>query len=107
MSYFTYDRWGASEREPSEARMAELLGMLDIDDGEHPSVSLTHESEWSLGAYPGGLVVWEHLESDERPSGRVCRDSQLVHQPGSLVGLGGQPLEHRLEGRAVAGAIAR
>ncbi|SDT20572.1 hypothetical protein SAMN05216421_3149 [Halopseudomonas xinjiangensis] len=45
--------------------MKELLAQLDIEDEEHNSVSLTHESEWCLGAYPGGLVVWENLEQGE------------------------------------------
>jgi hypothetical protein len=47
--------------------MREVLGQLDVEDIEHQSVSLTHESEWCLGAYPGGLLVWENLETDDEP----------------------------------------
>ena len=45
--------------------MREVLQQLDIDDFEHPSVSLTHETEWSLGAIEGGTLVWENVESDD------------------------------------------
>lgn len=43
--------------------MREVLAELDLVDDEHASVSLTHESEWSLGAFPSGTLVWENLES--------------------------------------------
>jgi hypothetical protein len=58
-------RWGADESAATVARMREVLAQLDVEDAEHQSVSLTHESEWCLGAYPGGLLVWENLESGE------------------------------------------
>ena len=45
--------------------MAEVLSQLDTDDIEHVSVSLSHESEWCLGAYPSGLLVYENLEEGE------------------------------------------
>jgi hypothetical protein len=41
-----------------EAVLAELDQPLDP---EHPDVSLTHESEWSLGAFPSGLLIWENV----------------------------------------------
>jgi len=34
------------------------------EDEEHCSVSLTNESEWCLGAYGAGYLVWENLEGD-------------------------------------------
>jgi hypothetical protein len=43
--------------------MREVLDDLDADDDEHPSVSLTHESEWCLAAYVGGALIWENLET--------------------------------------------
>jgi hypothetical protein len=43
-----------------------VLDELDgPDDDEHPDVSLTHESEWCLSAFQGGLLVWENLEEGE------------------------------------------
>jgi hypothetical protein len=63
MTFHVTTRWGEDEREPTVGRMREILAQLDAEDIEHPEVSLTHESEWCLGAYPGGLLVWENLES--------------------------------------------
>jgi hypothetical protein len=63
---------------PSVERMREVLAELDAEDEEHGSVSLTHESEWCLGAYPGGLLVWENLEGDEpRHMNNVSRERML------------------------------
>ena len=50
---------------PSVDRMREVLAELDSgEDDEHPSVSLTHDSEWSMSAFPDGLVIWENAEED-------------------------------------------
>jgi hypothetical protein len=65
MAFHAYSRWGDSIDEPSVEQMEQLLDQLDADDDEHQSVSITHESEWCLGAYPGGLLVWENLESGD------------------------------------------
>jgi hypothetical protein len=65
MNYFVNTRWGGSEPKPSVDRMREVLAELDgDDDDEHPNVSLTHESEWTLSAFPDGLVIWENAEAD-------------------------------------------
>ena len=65
MAYSASDRWGAVERNPSIARLRELLQSLEIDDHEHPDVALKHETDWCLSAYPGGLLVLENVEADE------------------------------------------
>jgi hypothetical protein len=65
MAYHLYTRMGSCESSPTHERMREVLSELDSDDDEHLSVSVTHESEWCLGAYPGGLLVWENVESRE------------------------------------------
>ena len=78
MGYHVTTRWGSDEREPSVGRMREILTQLDVEDVEHQSVSLTHESEWCLGAYPGGLLVWENLEEGEpRHMNGVSRERVL------------------------------
>lgn len=64
MSYLVNTRWGDSESLPSVDRMREVLAELDVDDDEHPSVSLAHDSEWTLSAFPDGLVIWENAELD-------------------------------------------
>lgn len=34
-------------------------------DEEHFGIGVSDESGWCLGAYPGGTLVWEHLEDEE------------------------------------------
>lgn len=65
MAFHARTRRGGGEPQLSVERLWEILAELDAEDDEHPSVSLTHESEWCLGAYRGGLLVWENLEGDE------------------------------------------
>ena len=65
MAFHLTTRWGPDEREPTVERMREVLAQLNVEDVEHQSVSLTHESEWCLGAYSGGLLVWENLAAGE------------------------------------------
>src|SRR5262249_36014174 len=67
MGFHATSRWGGSEPNPTVERLREILGQLDADDVEHPEVSLTHESEWCLGAYSGGLLIWENAEADDEP----------------------------------------
>jgi hypothetical protein len=55
---------GDMEDEPSLDSLSALYGELAYDDEEHPDVSLTHESEWSLGAFGSGLLIWENLETE-------------------------------------------
>ena len=45
--------------------MAELLSTIDPNDGEHPDVALTHETEWCLAVFASGLVVFENLEQGD------------------------------------------
>ncbi|MCP3881713.1 MAG: hypothetical protein GY701_25490 [Sulfitobacter sp.] len=54
--------------EPSPDVLWRILNELDeYDDPEHLDVSLTHESEWCLSVFPGGLIVWENVELDDDP----------------------------------------
>lgn len=78
MAFHLTTRWGADEPQPSVERMAEVVSQLDAADEEHVSVSLTHESEWCLAAYPSGLLVWENLEEAKpRHMTRVPRATVL------------------------------
>jgi hypothetical protein len=67
MGFHATSRWGGDETEPTVERLREILGQLDAEDDEHTSVSLTHQSEWCLGAYPDGLLIWENAEADDEP----------------------------------------
>ncbi len=51
----------------AHSRECEILTELDSEDVEHPCVALTHESEWSLGAYPSGALTWENVTTDDEP----------------------------------------
>ena len=64
MSYHITHRWGDMEDEPPLDSLSALYDELEYEDEEHTSVSLTHESEWDLGAYGGGLLIWENLETE-------------------------------------------
>lgn len=79
MTYHVNTRWGGSEPAPPLDRMREVLSELDgDDDDEHPSVSLSHESEWTLSAFPDGLVIWENVEEDvARHMLHISRDKVL------------------------------
>ena len=78
MVYHITSRWGGDESDVPTSRMREVLDELDADDAEHQPVSLTHNSEWCLGAYPGGLLVWENLEDgDPRHMNDVQRERVL------------------------------
>lgn len=55
----------------------DLLAELDAEaDSEHPDVSVTHESGWTLSAFQTGLVVWENVEAEDPPEHRhgLARD---------------------------------
>jgi len=65
MSFFVYHRYGNSERDPPKSSFAALLDELEVrvQDEEHTSVSLLHESEWSLAVVRGGYVSFENVEA--------------------------------------------
>src|SRR5688572_16178930 len=69
MSFFIYHRLGASERDPAPTIFPRLLDELDegLDDEDHTSVSVIHETEWALGFYRGGYVTFENVEEDGEP----------------------------------------
>ena len=79
MTYHGTDLMGETIETPSVDRMRELLEELTRADGEHPDVSLEHESGWCLSVFASGLVVWENVEGDGPPRhmDRVSRDKVL------------------------------
>jgi hypothetical protein len=84
MGFFASGRWGDDESNPPVERLREILQELDIEpeDVEHPDVSLTHETEWCLSAFPGGLLVWENVgdaseDADPRHMNGVSRQKVL------------------------------
>lgn len=69
MSFFVYHRYGVSERDPPRSVFPALLDELGerLDDLEHTSVSVVHESEWGLSIRRGGYVTFEHVEGAAEP----------------------------------------
>lgn len=67
MGFRATTRWGGDETEPTVERLREILAQLDAEDEEHHSVSLTHETEWYLAAYPNGSLIWENAEAADNP----------------------------------------
>lgn len=69
VSFFIYHRYGASESDPPQAAFPLLLDELEdrLEDDEHTSVSLVHESEWSLGFSRGGYVTFENVGGEGEP----------------------------------------
>ena len=69
MSFFVHHRYGGSERDPPVSSFPALLDELEdrLEDEEHISVSVIHESEWGLGILRGGYVAFENVESDGEP----------------------------------------
>jgi hypothetical protein len=69
---------GSSVSDFPVERFDELLDELADADSEHPDVSITHESEWSLSVYKSGIVVLENLEEGEPVHmGPIDRDATL------------------------------
>lgn len=67
MSFTIAHRTGDMEVGPSIDGLPALVDELDRDDPEHPDVAVSHESGWTLSAYPGGLISWENVEQDGEP----------------------------------------
>ncbi len=67
MAYCIYHRNGACAPDPPLESLEALFDELAAEDREHPDVSVQHESEWSLAAFPGGLLVWENVAEGDNP----------------------------------------
>jgi hypothetical protein len=67
MSYFAYDRMGASIQRPDESKMRELLASVSVNDPEHPDVSLNNEDGWALSYGPSHTLIFENVETGSGP----------------------------------------
>lgn len=45
-------RSGAMERDPDPTAIEALVKELDRNDAEHPDIAVSHESGWTISAYP-------------------------------------------------------
>ncbi|HEX8456329.1 MAG TPA: hypothetical protein VF656_03325 [Pyrinomonadaceae bacterium] len=65
MAFNIVHRGGWFEDKPSIEMFEELYNERFIEDDEHLSVSVAHESEWYLSLYPDGEIVWENVEATD------------------------------------------
>lgn len=85
MQYYTTDRCGITELEPTEQRLRALLRTVWQRDGyapadtDAPDVWLTHfSSGWTLFVYPSGLAVLDNLDVEDCPV-RHLREVSFDH----------------------------
>jgi len=67
VSYWVNNLMGNSDIEYPIGSLADLYSELAEADHEHTDVSLTHESEWCLSAFPSGLLIWENVSGEGEP----------------------------------------
>ncbi|MBY0242933.1 MAG: hypothetical protein K2X55_26855 [Burkholderiaceae bacterium] len=90
------------DSEPPLSVLPALLAELRerLDDTEHGSVGLTHESEWCMSVSRGGHVIFENLEDggerhltgvsdaevlqmwEDLAAGRIAKLQELPWKPG-------------------------
>ena len=71
VSFVVTNRMGQDFKAPDAETIDRVLAELDepVDD-EHPDSSLTHETGWSLGAFPSGAVMWENVANHDASAPR-------------------------------------
>lgn len=67
MSWFAFDRMGATIQRPDDATMRSLLGSVSAGDPEHPDVSLNYEDGWALSYNASGTLIFENVETGDGP----------------------------------------
>lgn len=67
MAYWVNHLTGDSDINFPLELLEELYTELNQADEENSDVSLTHESEWCLSAFPSGLLVWENVAGEGEP----------------------------------------
>jgi hypothetical protein len=67
MSFAITHVFGDTESNPPMSCLENLLAELNDADEEHTDVSVKHESEWCLSAFPDGSLIWENVASEGVP----------------------------------------
>jgi hypothetical protein len=66
MPFTIMHRMGDMDVDPPIESLEDLLKELEIEDEEHPDVSVRHdETQWCLSAFPGGLLIWGNVEDED------------------------------------------
>ncbi|MEU7876076.1 hypothetical protein [Dactylosporangium sp. NPDC049140] len=59
-----------------------LVAELDAyEDDEHPDIAVSHESGWTLSAFPSGLLVWENVDADDEDERSAAAPRHLRDVP--------------------------
>jgi hypothetical protein len=67
-----------------------LVAELDAyEDDEHPDIAVSHESGWTLSAFPSGLLVWENVYADDEDDSSPAAPRHLRGAAGTLVEVAG------------------
>jgi hypothetical protein len=81
MGFFVHHCYGACDSDPSPSIFPLLLEELEerVDDQEHATVSVIHESEWGLTFSRGGYVSYENVDAEDQPRHmqRVSREKAI------------------------------
>ena len=80
MSFHVTHREGRQEANVPISIFEELFLEAEdnTEDNEHTSVSVTHESEWDLGYYGGGYLIFENLEDGHERHMRAVSKSEVL-----------------------------
>lgn len=88
MAYTITHRSGAMESNPPIDALDALLAELDYVDQEHPDVAASHESGWSLSAFPSGRIIYKNVEDLDLPARQLFADRTTARGLFRLVATG-------------------
>jgi hypothetical protein len=66
------------ESNPDFEQLSVLLDELEGEDPEHNSVAVSHESGWTISAFPSGRMVLENVEELSDPRHRFERSRAAI-----------------------------
>lgn len=69
---------GRDENGPPLSSLPALLAELHAAESGHGSISLTHDSEWSLTVFQNGDVTFEHVEEEAPVHMQGLADEHLL-----------------------------
>ncbi len=96
MSFVIRHTSGATESNPPLDALDSLLAEVNGRDPEHPDVSVSHESGWTISVFTRGRVIWENVEED-RDVGARHLDGMAISEIKSLLAALAQGRVHEVE----------
>ena len=68
------------EADPSLDALDLLIDELEDVDPEHPDISVSHETGWSLSAFPSGRLIFENVEVPEEAPRQMVGDRHVLKE---------------------------